>query len=176
MYAALSPVLIWATNLPYYHDEEEATMGRQVITSQDVQDAITAKAASGALAAGSPAPAPPPDEYSDRLIKYIPGEIVSVYLFVNGVLVTAGGQIPPKTMSWLRWLVFAFLFVLTPVYLSRVQDVKKKQQWAIVMISFVIWVFTLGGPFAQFSWYHPVYGAVLLPLYTFLIAIVEAKK
>jgi hypothetical protein len=151
-------------------------MGREVITSQDVDDAIAARDAAGTLAAGGDGNVPNADEYSDRLIKYIPGEIVSVYLFVSGVLVTARGQITPETLNYLQWGLCAFLFIMTPVYLSRVQAVKKKQQWAIVMISFVIWVFTLGGPFAQFSWYHPVYGAVLLPLYTFTIAIVEAKK
>jgi hypothetical protein len=151
-------------------------MGREVITSQDVNDAIAARDAAGTLAAGGDGNVPNADEYSDRLIKYIPGEIVSVYLFVSGVLVTASGQITPKTLNYLQWGLFAFLFIMTPVYLSRVQAVKKKQQWAIVMISFVIWVFTLGGPFAQFSWYHPVYGAVLLPLYTFTIAVVEAKR
>lgn len=151
-------------------------MGREVVTRQDVSDAIARRDAAGTLAAGEEGKLPDADEYSDRLIKYIPGEIVSVYLFVSGVLTTARGQIPAVTLSRLQWGVFVFLCAITPVYLYYVQDVKKKQQWAITAVSFAVWVFTLGGPFAQLSWYHPVYGAVLLPLFTFSIAIVKAKK
>lgn len=151
-------------------------MGREVITSRDVSDAVARRDAAGTLAAGDDGKIPKVDEYSDRLIKYIPGEIVSVYLFVSGVLLTASGQIPAATLKGLQWGVFGFLLIMTPVYLYYVQDVEKKQQWVITAVSFAVWVFTLGGPFAQLSWYHPVYGAVLLPLYTFLIAIVTAKK
>jgi hypothetical protein len=151
-------------------------MGREVVTKQDVSDAKAARDAAGSLAAGEEEKVPKADEYSDRLIKYIPGEIVSLYLFVSGVLQTASGQIPAATLEWLQWGVFGFLCAMTPVYLYFVQDVEKKQQWGITALSFAVWVFTLGGPFAQLSWYHPVYGAVLLPLYTFSIAIVKAKK
>jgi hypothetical protein len=151
-------------------------MGREVITDEDVKKAQRREDAAGKLAAGGRKPPPKRDDYSDRLIKYIPAEIVSVYLFVSGILRTAGDQVPASTRNWLEWGVLIFLAGMTPVYLRRLQGVRKKQQWAIVTVSFVIWVFTLGGPFAQLGWYRPLYGALLLPLYTFTIATFKAEK
>jgi len=39
----------------------------------------------------------------------------------------------------------------------------------------VVWVFALGGPFALCGWYNPVYGSILLPVFTLLVAIWEAE-
>jgi hypothetical protein len=150
-------------------------MGREVVTEADVQIARQRIAAGGSLAAGAQA-VPTKDEYGDRLMKYIPTEIVSLYLFVSGLLKSAGNQISQETAGWLEWGIFGFLLAMTFVYMRFVQEVKKKQQLIIVMISFAVWVFTLGGPFAHLGWYHPIYGALLLPLYTFMIATLKAKK
>lgn len=150
-------------------------MGREVITESDVQRAQTRRDAGGELAAGAKK-IPPKDEYAERLIKYIPAEVISVFLFTNGVLRTADKEIPQRIADLLGWLIFAFLFLMTPVYLARVLEVKKKQHWLIASISFAIWVFSIGGPFAGLGWYHPIYGALLLPLYTFSIAGFKVKK
>jgi hypothetical protein len=32
-------------------------------------------------------------------------------------------------------------------------------------------VFALGGPFKDFGWYKPIYGALLLPVFTFFVAM-----
>jgi len=151
-------------------------MGRSVITETDVKDALAARDSAGRIAAGDEANIPPADDYNARLVKYIPGEIVSVYLCVSGALLAASGQIPSTNFKTLQWGIFGFLLIMTPFYLRHVLNVKKKQQLAIVTLSFAIWVFTLGGPFIQFNWYHPIYGAVLLPLYTFTIAIMKARS
>ena len=148
-------------------------MSREVITETNVQEAKLRKASAGGLAAGGAEKVPTADEYSDRLIKYIPSEVVSVYLFADGLLRSSENQIPKNT---LQWTVFAILLVMTPFYLRRIQKVKKYQQLAIATISFAAWVFTLGGPFTQFTWYHSVYGLLLLPIYTFGIAIFKAEK
>jgi hypothetical protein len=150
-------------------------VGREVVTKLDVQKAKTAAAAAGSVAGGKPE-VPSADDYSDRLVKYIPAEVVGVYLFANGTIRTAGTQIPAKAGLWAGWIVFGFMAVMTPVYMSKVQNVKKKQQLLIVFFSFVVWVFTIGGPFVNLSWYHPIWGALLLPLYTFSIATFQAKK
>lgn len=147
-------------------------MGREVITEQDVQKAKLRRAAAGSVAGGTE-PIPVKDEYSDRLIKYIPSEVIGVYAAVDALLKTAGNQIPKDTLGW---VVFGFLLIMTPIYLWRVQNVRKYQALAIATVSFLIWVFNLGGPFAQLPWYNPFYGALLLPLYTFSIATFKAQK
>lgn len=136
-------------------------MGREVISKSDFN-----------LAEGGN----PPDEYADRLMKYLPGESVSVYLFVSGIIAANKGQFSLNTLTWILWIVFISLLVLTFFYLLKVQKVTKYQQLAITLLSFIIWVFTLGGPFALYSWYNPVYGAIFLPIYTFGIAIIDAKE
>jgi len=111
------------------------------------------------------------DTYSDRLFKYIPAEIVAGYIFAAGMLenLTKSGEI--RIFQWGLFLIF---LVMTPLYLWRVQKVQKTSQHIISALSFVVWVFALGGPFSLYSWYNPVYGAVLLPVFTLAVAIVEA--
>jgi len=106
------------------------------------------------------------------LFKYIPAELVAGYIFVLGMMekLTEAGE-----LRVLQWSLFAVFLILTPLYLWRVQKVKKISQHIISAFSFVVWVFALGGPFALCNWYNPVHGAVLLPLFTITVAIVEAN-
>jgi len=113
------------------------------------------------------------DGYFDRLFKYIPAELVAGYIFVLGVVkqLTDAGEI-----KLFQWLLFVIFCILTPLYLWRVQKVQKIQQHIISLLSFVVWVFALGGPFALTGWYYPVYGSILLPVFTLIVAIIEAEK
>jgi hypothetical protein len=145
-------------------------MARDVITSRDIQKNNQSGTADK-LPAGTTYPATE-DGYFDRLFKYIPAELVAGYIFVLGVVkqLTDAGEI--KVFQWLLFVVFC---ILTPLYLWRVQKVLKLQQHIISLLSFIVWAFALGGPFALCSWYNPVYGAILLPVFTLVIAIWEAE-
>lgn len=112
------------------------------------------------------------DGYRDRLVKYIPAEVVAVFMTIDGILRSTERDRP---LMVLGWLVFVFLLAMTPVYLSRLQGVTKRQQLAISTAAFAVWVFALGGPFLDFAWYRPIYGAILLPLFTFSAAVWEAR-
>lgn len=111
------------------------------------------------------------DTYSDRLFKYIPAEIVAGYIFAAGMLENLAKSGEIRIFQWGLFLIF---LIMTPLYLWRVQKVQKTSQHIISALSFVVWVFALGGPFSLYSWYNPVYGAVLLPVFTLAVAIVEA--
>ncbi|HJZ40548.1 MAG TPA: hypothetical protein VJ203_09300 [Bacteroidales bacterium] len=113
------------------------------------------------------------DHYSDRLLKYIPAEAVVCYLFVLGIMGKLTDQAEIKIFQWSVFVVFC---MLTALYLWRVLKVRKIMQLAISVIAFVVWVFALGGPFALLTWYNPVYGEILLPVFTFAIALFEAEK
>jgi hypothetical protein len=149
-------------------------MGREVITETDVKEAKLRKAAAGALAAKEEG-IPTADDYKDRLMKYIPAEVVSLYLFLAGLLRTVNEQ---DLRAHLEWGVFIISLLMTPLFLRIAQKVKKRHQLGISTASFVIWVLALGGPFTQlpYPWYHPIYGALLLPIFTFTIPMWEAKK
>jgi hypothetical protein len=107
------------------------------------------------------------------LLKYIPTEVVAVFVLVDGMLRSAAPSLP---IPVIRWVVFFALLAGTWLYLQRVERVSKLQQLLISTVAFAVWVFSLGGPFSAFTWYSPLYGAILLPLYTFSIPIFQAKK
>ena len=115
-----------------------------------------------------------PDDYKTRLLKYIPAEVIALYLTLDGLLRPTAAHPIAATKMFIYWLVFAFGLVVTPLYLWRVQNVRKTAQLGISTVAFVVWVYALGGPFQVMSNYDPLYGSILLPTYTFLIAIFEA--
>jgi hypothetical protein len=108
------------------------------------------------------------DKYSDRLLKYIPSEIIVLYLSLDTTIRSAG-----KTDALLYWFIFIAGAVFTYLYLYRVQKVKKQVQLILSVVAFCIWVFAIGGPFSYLSWYDPIYGGILLPIFTFAIPIIE---
>lgn len=114
------------------------------------------------------------DGYLERLLKYIPAEIVAVFILVQGLVEQMDHDSDPfKPILWGVFLVFA---ILTPLYLWRIQKVTKITQLVISLVAFVVWVFALGGPFTTLEWYVPIYGEILLPIFTLVIAIVVAEK
>jgi hypothetical protein len=120
---------------------------------------------------GAVAPPPgsaPGDKYADRLLKYIPAEVVALYVGLSALLAAASGA-PP----FLAWVIFAVGVVGTAVYVIRSQPPPSLVHVAISIIAFIVWVFALGGPFLQLPWYMPIYGALLLPIYTFFVAFIE---
>jgi heme/copper-type cytochrome/quinol oxidase subunit 4 len=111
-----------------------------------------------------------PDDYFSQIIKYIPSEAVALYITLYGFVVAAKTQIPFETILW---IIFILGVVGTPSYLWRITKVKDKTQLAISTIAFVVWVFALGGPFANLSWYNTVYGSIVLVAYTFFVPIIR---
>lgn len=142
-------------------------MKREVVTEKDIER-INQPGTESRIPAGTVSQ----DGYFDRLFKYIPAELVAGYIFVLGVVkqLTDAGEI--RIFQWSLFIVFC---ILTPLYLWRVQKVKKLQQHIISLLSFIVWVFALGGPFALSGWYNPVYGAIMLPVFTLVVAIIEAE-
>ena len=145
-------------------------MPREILTTSDIQKYSQTETASK-LSSGTSYPATE-DGYFDRLFKYIPAEIVAGYIFVLGIVkqLTDAGEI--KLFQWLLFVVFC---ILTPLYLWRVQKVLKTQQHVISLLSFIVWAFALGGPFTLCTWYNSLYGSILLPVFTLLVAIWEAE-
>lgn len=142
-------------------------MKREVVTAKDIER-INQPVSESRFPAGTVTR----DGYFDRLFKYIPAELVAGYIFVLGVVkqLTNAGEI-----RVFQWALFVIFCTLTPLYLWRVQKVQKIQQHIISLLSFVVWVFALGGPFALSEWYNSVYGAILLPVFTLIVAIWEAE-
>jgi len=124
---------------------------------------------------------PPPDSkntdsYFEKLIKYIPADIVAAYVAIAGILQENNNQ-----PLWLTWGVFGTLLALTPLYVCFVKTApagflsSKCFHWVTSCLAFTVWVFALGGPFATLSFYHSYYGSVALILTTLIIPVLEGQ-
>jgi hypothetical protein len=126
------------------------------------------------------AQAPPPDSkvtdsYFEKLVKFIPADILAAYLAISGI--TASND-PPL---WLTWGIFGVLLALTPLYVCLVKTDppgiawSKTFHWVTACLAFSAWVFAMGGPFATFVWYKPYLGSVVLILTTLIIPVLEGQ-
>lgn len=149
-------------------------MGRQIRTSK------MAVASNGGALPSMPASAAkaiaetiPPDKYTDRVLKYIPADIIAIYITLMGI---ADASLNNETWKvWLPWAIFGSVLALTPVYLVRVAKISARVQVAIATGAFVVWAVSLGSPFDQhhIQWFEPVLPALLLPFYTFVVGVIE---
>lgn len=149
--------------------------------------------------------------YSAKLVKLIPTEIVGAYMVLLSILVPSdtddGGtgsaeatavarlakNISPQIKSGvpakadqtseeiLMQVVFFVLLVLTPIYLRMVSKVTNITQLVLSTMSFVVWVYTLGGPFVTWDAYNSKAASVILILWSlipplFISTVITKKK
>jgi hypothetical protein len=114
------------------------------------------------------------DAYFDRLLKYIPSDVVGTWLAGSGVIQSnaQGGS-----RAGLLWLLFVVGLVLS-FFWTRKQTMEpgKPTAWQQIVLScvaFVVWVFAIGGPFAEWSLYQPWYGSLLLIVYAATIPLIS---
>jgi hypothetical protein len=117
--------------------------------------------------APAPAAAPAADSYNDRVLKYIPAEVVTLYLSVDG-LVRAKQNSPV-----LSWGLFAFGLVATILYLKFSAGVTKPLQLIVSAVAFCVWAISIGSPSTYIAGYDAIYGAIALPLFTFLAGMIK---
>ena len=135
-------------------------MGRRIVTRQ-LQSATSKEAVDG---------------YQDRLLKYIPADVNGAWLALTGIVKSATA-IPQSNVLWGLFLI---LLILTPIWTWQ-QTSKPNQPPAITQIlistgAFFVWVFALGEPFTSLSFYQPVYGSILLILYSLIVAKIAPKE
>ncbi len=116
------------------------------------------------------------DGYVDKLVKYIPTEIVGAWIAITG-LIKSSSDIPATV---LLWGLFIFFVVLTVLYIFKQTSEPRKSpaitQIAISTGAFIVWVFALGEPFSSLSFYRPVYGSILLIVYNLVIPLINPNE
>jgi hypothetical protein len=110
------------------------------------------------------------DNYTDRLLKYIPAESVALYLTLQGIV---SSSVEGRALYTWLWFAFGIGIIGTPLYLWRVQQVSKRVQLAVSTAAFSVWVFALGGAFASLPWYEPFLGSMLLVIFTFFVPLLS---
>ena len=118
----------------------------------------------GGLVAGPP-PRDTLADYLERLLKLIPGEIVGIYLL--GV-----GSIPANQGAVLAgWAIICFGLVIVARVFGTWAPGKGPQKLAVFVaaVSFVIWVYTMGGPFAAYGLQVQYVGSLSVLVWTYLV-------
>jgi hypothetical protein len=125
------------------------------------------------LPAAGATPAKEGDDYLDRLVKYIPSEIIALYLGVTNVA--------PADHWRALWIITILSVVCVPIYMYYATLSAGKPLWSQVLISsiaFPIWVFAIGGPFRYFHNWYPQnrwIAAVIISFSTFLLGVYKPK-
>jgi uncharacterized membrane protein len=114
------------------------------------------------------------DTFLDRVVKYIPAEIVSAWVTAKGVI--EGTSVPSK--QTVLWICFVVGIALTIGYTLKQTAVGGKSpaiwQTIISTVAFVIWAIALGEPFSSLlgKAEQSLYGSLLLIAYTVIVPIV----
>lgn len=124
------------------------------------------------------APTPPveADGYLDRLVKYIPAEIIALYLGATNVVPIKDGS------YWMAlWIIAGITAACTPIYMYiATREKGQPTLWSQIIISsiaFPIWVFAIGGPFRCFGWYDQKQwiAAIIISFSTFMMGMYKPK-
>lgn len=113
------------------------------------------------------------DGYSDRVSKYIPAEVVSAYLAIDGLIQVSG--IDGAEGRILKWCMFAFFVLVTAALVGFFSSgtagdtARNRPQIFVSTVAFIVWAFALGGPFEDLFESQKFYSSLLLVVYTFLV-------
>jgi hypothetical protein len=122
-----------------------------------------------AMRKGGPAQEKPTpiQSYMERLVKLIPAEVVGLYLVGQGI-------IPPvEKVAIVVWSIVCLVLVVlvrAKTTGDRVNSISP--QWsavAVSTISFVIWVYTMPGPFQVYHVAIPFVGSLAVLVWTFVV-------
>ena len=115
------------------------------------------------------------DTYSDKLLKYIPADVVGAWVAVTGLVASAQG-VPQRTVLWVAFVVGLGLTAWWTLQQTAAPGRPPATgQTVISTVSFAVWVFALGGPFEGIPG-QKLYGSLLLILYTLVVARITPKE
>jgi FtsH-binding integral membrane protein len=106
------------------------------------------------------------DSYLEKVVKYIPSEVVTAWMFAKSMIKVAEGQSNPA----LLWTAFGFGLLITAAL--KYKQTRLPLQVAVSTGAFAVWVFALGEPLAS----TPVlqlYGTLSLVGYTLVTSLVN---
>jgi hypothetical protein len=136
-------------------------MARRIITQ-----ALQSRGAGGA-----------PDTYFDRVVKYVPADIVAAWIAIVAAVKGAAETVPRNAVLWIAFLaLIPFASLWTWRQTSQPGLRPAVTQVLVSTGAFVVWVFALGGPFESLSWYQPLYGSLLLIFYTLLVGAIIPRE
>lgn len=120
------------------------------------------------------------NDYAERIVKYIPSEILAAYIAINGILASVAAT-QGDIRIWVQIGVIALLLILTPLYfrlLAKPTEPTTTQMF-VSTVAFVVWAYNLGGPFVELypayvsvPVYFPWIGSISLIIFTLVSGLV----
>ncbi len=108
--------------------------------------------------------------YLDRLMKMLPAEVLSLYLVGSGII----PEESPRGVL-LGWFILCLIGVIAlRVWGTSDKDAGLPVDWWHVTISavaFIIWVYTIGGPFKLYGVHVEYIGSLLVLAWTFFVPL-----
>ncbi len=111
----------------------------------------------------------PPDDYKDRVVKYIPTETVAAYLAILKILQAENTEECPVKIT--QFIVVVIMAIATFYYFSRIAEPsatkeERKNHAFVSLTAFLVWALVLGGPLfsKDFPGYIPPIALILFSL------------
>lgn len=135
------------------------------------------------LGAGAPQAAPAADNYLERVAKYVPGEVLAFFVFINVILeqaVKSGGKaaamagVPVSTVAVGALLVG---LVLTPLFVWYVRE--EDDAWitnaCVSTVAFPFWAYALGAVAFNDVWDGNL-AAIMLATFTVVSGLISPPR
>jgi hypothetical protein len=106
-------------------------------------------------------------EYLEKMVKMIPSEIVTLYIFLLG-FVPKVEIVPDDNKIFLYGTIFFLCLVLTPTYLYSIADKTKKYKLhlAYSTLAFIIWAYTISAGTIIPDFYDPALASIIIAIFT----------
>jgi len=118
------------------------------------------------------------DNYFDRIIKYIPADIIGAWIATVGIVSSFAAHDTPK--NTILWIAFVIGIIFTAIWTWKQTKAPGKPvattQIIISIGAFVVLVFALGEPFNDLSWYDPGYGSLSLIFYALFVGMITPSE
>jgi hypothetical protein len=112
-------------------------------------------------------------DYTERIAKYVPAEILAAFTAINGLFANSEDNLE----FWALLIITAGLWIITPFYFKWIKKPEdepslKKQQW-VSFFAFIIWAYTISagnGIFGNdgFNIYHSEVGAAIMIIFSLI--------
>ncbi len=113
------------------------------------------------------------DNYTTRVAKYVPTEILAAYITLLGVVDSMVGSSELK--FWLYLAALAIGVVFTPIYfyMAAEKNDPRAVQMIVSTLAFLVWAYSLEGFFKAIGIHHPAVASFALILFTLISGAIK---
>ncbi|MFL6741153.1 MAG: hypothetical protein ACJ8D6_11290 [Sphingomicrobium sp.] len=121
---------------------------------------------------------PEADKFFDRVVKYIPGDVVGGWVAATGIIRSQAQKDP--NLPAIFWSAFVAGLLLTALWTYQQTKEPGKAvattQILVAVAAFAVWAFALGGPFELLAWYKSYLGSLVLIAFTLGVGAIIPKQ